>query len=222
MLTQKGRIREQKNEGLMGLLLRMRSLNIVDRKLIEAIEASPRDRFVPVQFIDRPYLARSFPMPCGQTMTGVDQVVRTVDALQLEPGHSVLEIGTGSGYQTALIARLAKKVLSQERYKTLVALASQNLEYLKIDNCVIHQCDGLDGLSSLRLYDRIVANGVFAGQPKQYLDHLASGGAMIAAIGEPLGEQMLTRLTKIGSRFECENLFPVRMAPFQRGVADYL
>jgi protein-L-isoaspartate(D-aspartate) O-methyltransferase len=222
MLTQRGRVRQQKNESLMGLLLRMRSLSIVDRALVQAIEATPRDRFVPAHYIDQPYLSRSVPIECGQSMSGVDQVVRTIHAMKLAPSHTVLEVGTGTGYQAALIARLSKKVLTLDRYATLCSQAKERMELLAIENCIIRQVDGLADLSELRLYDRIVANGVFSGQPKQFLDHLASGGAMIVAIGEPLGEQMLVRLTKIGSRFEREDLFPVRLAPFQPGIAEFL
>lgn len=222
MLTQKGRIRRQKNENLMGLLLRLRSLSIDDRSLVEAIEASPRDRFVSAHYIDQPYLSRSVPIECGQNMTGVDQVVRTVHAMKLAPTHTVLEIGTGTGYQAALIARLSKKVLTFDRYATLCRQATERMEHLGIENCIVRQADGLASLSELRLYDRIVANGVFPTQPKQFLDHLASGGAMIVAIGDPVGEQMLVRLTKVGSRFDRKDLFPVRMTPFQSGIAEYL
>ena len=100
----------------MALLLRLRALDINEKPLLEAIEQTPRDRFVPAQCIDRPYFARSFPMECGQSMTGVDQVVRTVEAMNLSSKHAVLEIGTGTGYQAALIARLAKKVVTIDRF----------------------------------------------------------------------------------------------------------
>ena len=222
MLTQRGKIREQRNEELMGLLLRLRGLGIEERALLEAIENTPRDRFVPASYIDRPYLSRSYPMACGQTMTGTDQVVQTVDAMDIAPSHAVLEIGTGTGYQTALIARLAKKVVTLDRFQTLLDQAKLRLENMDIDNVLLRQADGSTDLCGVGLFDRIVANGCFSGLPKQYLDHLASGGAMIAAVGEPSEQQMLVRLTKIGSRFERQDLFPVRMSPLRRGFAQQL
>ncbi len=222
MLTQKGKVREHRNEELMALLLRLRSLGIEDRALLEAIENSPRDRFVPASYIDRPYLSRSYPMACGQTMTGTDQVVQTVHAMNIAPSHAVLEIGTGTGYQTALIARLAKKVVTLDRFQTLVDQAKRRLENMNIDTVLFRQADGSADLSGVGLFDRIVANGCFSGLPKQYLDHLASGGSMIAAIGAPMEEQMLMRLTKIGSRFDRQDLFPVRMSSLRPGIAQQL
>ncbi len=222
MLTQKGKFRQKKNEDFMGLLLRLRGLGIEDKALLDTIEATPRDRFVPVQYIDKPYSQRSLPMECGQSMTGVDQIVRTVHALDLSKKQAVLEIGTGTGYQSALVSRLAKKVLSLDRFRTLVEQAQQRFENAGLDNIIVQQRDGLDDLAGLGLFDRIVANAVFPSQPKQYLDHIASGGSMITAIGERDSEQMLVRLTKVGSRFDRQNLFPVRMAPLRRGLTQYL
>jgi protein-L-isoaspartate(D-aspartate) O-methyltransferase len=222
MLTQRGIERQQNNEGLMALLLRLRALNIDEKPLLEAIEQTPRDRFVPVQCIARPYFSRAFPMECGQSMTGVDQVVRTVNAMGLSSKHAVLEIGTGTGYQAALIARLAKKVVTIDRFRRLTEKAKQRFEHLGIDNIVVQHADGHDGISDQRLFDRIVVNGSFAGFPRQFLDHLTSGGMMVTAIGEVKGTQMLVRLTKIGSRFDREDLFSVRMAALRSGVAEFL
>lgn len=222
MLTQRGFERQQKNEGLMALLLRLRALGIDEKRLLEAIEQTPRDRFVPVQNIDKPYFIRSIPMECGQSMTGVDQVIRTVQALEIKPKHAVLEVGTGTGYQAALIARLAKKVVTIDRFRKLVEKAKQRFEHLSIENIIVQQADGHGGISEQRLFDRIVVNGSFSTVPRQYLDHLTSGGVLITAIGELADQQMLVRLTKIGSRFDREDLFPVRISPLRTGVAEFL
>lgn len=206
----------------MALLLRLRALPITEPALLEAIEQTPRDRFVPVHFIDRPYHSRGFPMALGQTMTGVDQVIRTVQALHIEPHHAVLEIGTGTGYQTALMARLAKKIVTIDRFRTLLQQAQGRFEHLVLENIVTQHVDGDAELPNFGLFDRIVANGVYASPPKKFLDQLASGGTMVTAIGQLEKQQMLVRLTKVGSRFDRQDLFPVRMSPFQSGVADYL
>ncbi len=222
MLTQKGLERQLKNEGLMALLLRLRALGIDEINLLEAIEQTPRDRFVPVHCIDKPYFSRSFPMDCGQSMTGVDQVIRTVHAMDISSDQTVLEVGTGTGYQAAIISRLAKKIVTVDRYRSLIESAKQRFEHLDIDNIIAQQADGRDGVSDQRLFDRIVVNGSFSGLPRQYLDHLTSGGIMLTAIGDPEEKQMLTRLTKVGSRFDREDLFPVRMAPLRSGIAEFL
>lgn len=206
----------------MALLLRLRSNGVEEKRLLEAVEKTPRDRFVPTKYISKPYSMRSCPMECGQTMTGADQVIRSVHALDVSPQHSVLEIGTGTGYQAALIARMAKKVVTLDRFRRLVENATRRFELLGIENIVARQADGGGALAEPQLYDRIIVNGVFSNLPKQYLDHLSSGGIMITAIGEPVGEQMLVRLTKIGSRFDRQDLFAVRMAPLRSGIAEYL
>ena len=107
-------------------------------------------------------------------------------------------------------------------YRTLTESATQRLEALKITNARIRVADGRDGMNGEGLFDRIVANGSFDGPPRQFLDQLASGGMMLAAIGPAGKPQMFVRLTKVGSRFDREDLFPVRFQPLEEGRPQIL
>lgn len=207
-----------KREAVASLLLRLRTAGVIDKRLFKAFEAVPRQNFVPLIFLDHSYDPGSFPIECGQTMTSADQVARTLLALDVGATHRVLEIGTGSGYQTALLAHLGKKITSLDRFRTLVEKAKIRLDTLKIANTLISHADGIDGLPK-SLFDRIVVNGSVTGAPKHLIDQLASNGIMIAPIGPPDGVQQLMRMTKIGSRFQNEVLFDVRMQPLKPGLS---
>ena len=130
----------------------------------------------------------------------------------------MLEIGTGSGYQAALLAHLAKKVTTLDRYRTLVEKAKTRLDTLKITNVLASHADGMAGLSNA-LFDRIVINGSLPEAPKHLIEQLASNGVMIVPVGPGDGVQHLTRMTKVGSRFNNEVLAEVRMQPLKPGVS---
>ena len=206
-----------KREAVASLLLRLRTAGVIDKRLFKAFEAVPRQNFVPLIFLDHSYAPGSFPIECGQIMTS-DQVARTLLALDVGTNHRVLEIGTGSGYQTALLAHLGKKITSIDRFRTLVEKARIRLDTLKIANTLISHADGIEGLPKA-LFDRIVLNGSVREAPRHLIDQLASNGIMIAPIGPPDGVQQLTAMTKIGSRFQNEVLFDVRMQPLKPGLS---
>lgn len=207
-----------KREAVAGLLLRLRQSGIMEPRLFKAFEAVPRQNFVPIIYLDDCYARGSFPIECGQIMTSADQVARTLLAADIEPKHRVLEIGTGSGYQTALLAHLALKVTSLDRYRTLVEKTKTRLEGLKINNVLVSHGDGRDGLPNT-LFDRIIFNGSLQKQPKHLIEQLASGGMIMVPVGPPDGVQVMTQMEKIGSRFEIKELFEVRMQPLKAGLA---
>ncbi|WP_075996495.1 protein-L-isoaspartate(D-aspartate) O-methyltransferase [Salaquimonas pukyongi] len=207
-----------RREAVASLLLRLRTASVVDKRLFAAFEAVPRQNFVPLVFLDHSYEPGSFPIECGQTMTSADQVARTLLSLDVGASHRVLEIGTGSGYQTALLAHLAKKVTSLDRFRTLVDKAKIRLDTLKITNTLISHADGMDGMPK-SLFDRILLNGSVKEPPKHLIEQLASNGVIIAPVGPPDGVQQLVRMTKIGSRFQNETLFEVRMQPLKPGLS---
>jgi protein-L-isoaspartate(D-aspartate) O-methyltransferase len=134
----------------------------------------------------------------------------------------VLEVGTGSGYTAAVMARLAGRVLSLDRYRTLIAEAEQRLSALGISNVILRQADGSAGAAADGPFDRIVVWAAFEGPPRNFVDQLASGGVMIAPIGPAEEVQTLARLTKLGSRFEREDIGRVRLQPLASGVAAAL
>jgi protein-L-isoaspartate(D-aspartate) O-methyltransferase len=134
----------------------------------------------------------------------------------------VLEIGTGSGYTAAVMSRLATRIVTVDRYKTLVEQARQRFEALGIGNVIVRQTDGSGGLPAEGPFDRIVAWAAFDSLPRFLLDQLSSGGIVIAPIGPEEGEQVLAKLTKVGSRFEREDIGMVRLQPILRSVAAVL
>ncbi|GIL00914.1 MAG: protein-L-isoaspartate O-methyltransferase [Alphaproteobacteria bacterium] len=205
-----------RREAIASMLLRLRAMGLSQR-LMRAFEAVPRQNFVPVMYLDESYGRGQLPIECGQTMTGPDQVARTLQALNVLETHRVLEIGTGSGYQAALLGTLAAKVTSLERFRTLVDKARLRLSQLEIASVTVDLADGSDGLPSL-VFDRIVVNCALA-EPPTFLEQLVSGGILIAPIGPGDGQQMLRKFEKAGSRFEATDLFPVRMQPLLRGVS---
>lgn len=209
-------------EGVVGLMLRLRGFGITDPQWLSLIEQVPHDHFVPVQYFEHSWCDCSLPIACGQTMHPPDIAIRMVHALNLEPGNNVLEIGTGSGYITALLSKMANKVHSIDRYKTLIEGAKIRLQKLGCSNVTFAQADKRAAGRTPGLYDRIIADTAFETQPRQLLDELVSGGVVVTAVGEAGSEQTVVRLTKIGSRFEREDLFKVRFGPFEQGVAQHL
>ncbi len=149
-----------------------------------------------------------------------DLTVRMVEALGVQPSHAVLEIGTGSGFQTAILSSLAQRVHTVDRYKTLVNAASERLKALGRGNVTFDQADG----SSVRqgLYDRIVTDLAFEEQPRFLLENLTVEGVVVAPLGAAGTEQIVTRLSRIGNRFEREELFSGRFPSFEKGVAEVL
>ncbi|MEM8751174.1 MAG: protein-L-isoaspartate(D-aspartate) O-methyltransferase [Pseudomonadota bacterium] len=209
-------------ERLAAFLLRLRGNGILDAGLLKAVEATPLGDFVPIEQQGLVWSDRPLPLPVGQMMHSPDLVVEMVQALDLTPNYSVLEIGTGSGFQTALLARLSKKVHSIDRYQTLLDSARQRTERLGLANITFAKADGMSADMSDVLYDRIIADVAFPTIPRHLLDRLAAGGVAIAVIGEAGSEQSLVKLTKIGSRFEREDLRSVRFCAIEHGVASSL
>lgn len=187
-------------------------------ELMAAFEAVPRQNFVPVMYLDESYGRGQLPIECGQIMPSADHVARLLQALAVEKKHRVLEIGTGSGYQAALLGHLATKVTSLERFRTLADKAKQRIATLGIDNVTVELADGARGRKG-QVFDRIVANLSFAKVPDFVSDQLASGGLAILPIGPSGGQQTLTRLTKKKSGLDAQELSPVRMQPPLRGVS---
>ena len=206
-------------EGFAAFLLRLRGRGTVPKALIAAFEATPRRGFLAPQFHQLAWSDRMLPIECGEAIEGADMQAAVIAALAIEPGNRVLEIGTGSGYTAAVMSRLAARIVTVDRYKTLVEQARQRFEALGIGNVIVRQTDGSGGLPAEGPFDRIVAWAAFDSLPRFLLDQLSSGGIVIAPIGPEEGEQVLAKLTKVGSRFEREDIGTVRLQPILRSVA---
>jgi len=206
-------------EGFAAFLLRLRGRGAAPKALIAAFEATPRRGFLSGQFHSMAWSDGMLPIECGEAIEGADLQAAVIAALGLEPGNRVLEIGTGSGYTAAVMSRLAARIVTVDRYKTLTEQAKQRFEALGIGNVIARQADGSNGLPNEAPFDRIVAWAAFDSLPRFLLDQLSSGGVVIAPIGPEEGEQVLAKLTKVGSRFEREDIGIVRLQPILRSVA---
>jgi protein-L-isoaspartate(D-aspartate) O-methyltransferase len=209
-------------EGFAALVLRLRSEGISDLDLLTAVEQTPRSQFVPPSLAEEAYSSRTVPIDCGAFMEGADLAVRLLHRLQVKPGHRVLEIGTGSGFTAAVIGRIAERVLTVERYRTLVVAAQGRMDALGLRSVIVRQADGCNGMPGEGTFDRIFVTAAFTTLPRFYADQLTHGGSMIAPLLNEDGTCTMVRLTKTGSRFEREDLFPVPFLPIVPQVAATL
>jgi protein-L-isoaspartate(D-aspartate) O-methyltransferase len=209
-------------EGFAAFMLRLRGRGGVGKDIVAAFEATPRTHFLPGQFHNIAWSDRMLPIECGEAIEGTDLQAHIISALHIEPGSRILEIGTGSGYTAAVMSRLASRITTLDRYKTLVDQARQRFEQFGIQNVHARQVDGSNGLAAEGPFDRIIVWAAFEGHPRIFVDQLSSGGTMVAAIGPEEERQVLVRLTKVGSRFDREDIGEVRFQPISRGLAAVL
>lgn len=209
-------------ERFAAFLMRARARGITDARLLDAFEATPRRGFVPAAFVESAYSDRTVPIDCGEVIEGLDLQATVLHALGIEENHRVLEVGTGSGYTAAVMAHLAQRVTTAERFKSLCEQAKSRFEALRIANITVRHADAKNGLSGEGPFDRIVVWAAFDAMPRAFVDQLATNGVMVCAIGPEDGEQVLTRLSKIGSRFEREDLMKVRFQPIANTLAAAL
>ena len=177
---------------------------------------------MPPQFADDAYSSRSIPIDCGSFLEGIDFAVRLLHHLKIKPGQRVLEIGTGSGFTAAVMARMTERVLTVDRYRTLTAAAQRCAESLGLRNVIVRQADGSAGLQGEGTFDRILVTAAFETMPRFYAEQLVSGGSMIAPLIISENECRMVRLTKTGSRFEREELFEAPYLPIVPRLASLL
>jgi protein-L-isoaspartate(D-aspartate) O-methyltransferase len=209
----------QEQERFAAFLLRARAAGLGRREVVAAIEATPRSAFVPDQWQADAWSDRMVPIECGEAIEGIDLQARVIEALDIEAGHRVLEIGTGSGYTAAVMSKLAGRVLSVDRFRTLVEAAGSRLEALERTNVIVRQADGTNGMPAEGPFDRIVCWAAYETLPRGFVDQLATGGIMVAAIGPAEDVQTMERLAKLGSRFDRKPIAEVRLQPVAAGVA---
>ncbi|WEZ83565.1 protein-L-isoaspartate(D-aspartate) O-methyltransferase [Rhizobium sp. 32-5/1] len=209
-------------EGFAALVLRLRAEGIASKELLNAVELTPRTLFAPAPYEKEAYSQRLIPLECGAFMEGFDFAVRLLHCLNIKPGQRILEIGTGSGFTAAVMGRIAERVMTIDRYKTLVTNAQKNLEKSGIRNVIVRQADGSAGLAGEGTFDRILVTTAFNSLPRIFSDHLVSGGILIVPIMMSETECRIVRLTRTGSRFDREDLFTAPYLPIVPQVASFL
>jgi protein-L-isoaspartate(D-aspartate) O-methyltransferase len=192
--------------------------------VLRALEQVPRENFVEHEQAVYAYEDQALPIECGQTISQPYVVAAMTEALALEPAHKVLEIGTGSGYQAAVLAHLVAHVFTVERYRTLAEQAERRLRDLDLDNVTVIVGDGTLGLPEQAPFDRIIVTAASPDVPEALLDQLVDGGIMVIPIGPMNGLQSLVRLRKKpgGEGIEREELMAVRFVPLVPGKAAAL
>lgn len=196
------------------LIMHLRKLGINDTAVLSAVERIPRHAFVDPTMLDKAYDDIALPIGRGQTISQPSVVAMMTQALKVNDRMKVLEIGTGSGYQAAILAKLCRRVYSIERHDELYRGASGILDELKIRNITLKCGDGLKGWSEQKPFDRIIITAAATGKPPyELIEQLAVGGVMVAPIGSTTDDQMVVRFTKHEQVLEAEPLFPVRFVP---------
>lgn len=204
------------------LVLALRRRGIGARNVLAAIERVPRRLFLSARHHGLAYEDAALPIECGQTMASPSMVAQTVQALKIDPGQTVLEIGTGSGYQAAVMAHLAGQVYTIDRYGTLSDLAKRRFAALKLGNATPLQADGFEGLKQKGPFDRIVVTAAVDSIPDTWVQQLKPGGLLVAPVGKKNQLQSLIRFTKSENVMTAETLLPLRTVMLQSGLAKTL
>jgi protein-L-isoaspartate(D-aspartate) O-methyltransferase len=202
--------------------LTLRRRGISDQAVLRAMEEIPRENFVEPADRDCAYRDSALGIACGQTISQPFVVAYMTEQLQLQKHHRVLEIGTGSGYQAAILSRLSGQVLTIERYRTLADSARKRLAKLGCDNVEVMLGDGFDIPASAGTFDRIIVTAAMEQIPDALIERLEPGGILIAPVGPHQGTQTLVRVTRTDAGFDRRELVDVRFVPALPGIAREL
>lgn len=200
------------------LILSLRQQGITDMRILNAIEAIPRERFVPPALAHKAYEDTALPIAGGQTISQPFIVAYMTQALDVGPRHKVLEIGTGSGYQAAVLCKLCRRVYTVERRRALMREAEQRLHGLRLHNVVTRLGDGAKGWPEQAPFERIMVTAAAPEVPLSLVEQLADGGIMVLPVGPVHGNQEIWRVRREGVDAVYEKLMPVRFVPLVAGI----
>jgi len=203
------------DDRLMRFVLALRQAGVTDARTLSALERTPRAVYAPTHLAGLALDDVALPLAHAQMMTKASIVGRVLAALAPEPGDTVLEIGTGSGYQAAAIAELAQKVVSVDRWRDIVANARERLARARQSRVIVHLADGYDGWALDAPYDRIVVNAAVTQVPPALLDQLRVDGVLIAPVGPAEGQRLIRYRNG-----QIEDLGPVNFQLLERGLGD--
>ena len=205
------------------LVMALRKQGITDTRVLSAIETIPRDVFVDRPFELNAYDNSALPIACGQTISQPYVVAFATQALEIDPKHRVLELGTGSGYQAAILSPLCRMVYTVERHKPLLAQAEERFKKLRLTNIVTRHGDGLKGWPEGAPFDRILLSAAVPEVPQILIDQLKPAGILVAPVGGDAQSargvsQSLTKIVKGEQGITRENLLPVMFVPMIEGL----
>jgi protein-L-isoaspartate(D-aspartate) O-methyltransferase len=214
---------------LLALILGLRRQGIVDARVLAAIENTPRAAFVEEAFRHAAFDDTALPIPCGQTISQPFVVAKATEALEVGPDMRVLEIGTGSGYQAAVLSHLCRRVYTVERHKPLMREAEARFAALGLHNVVTWHGDGLKGWPQQAPFDRILLSAAVEGVPPALIEQLRPGGILVAPVGAATAgsaknaglesiSQLLTKMIRSETGVVSEALLPVVFVPMMPGL----
>jgi protein-L-isoaspartate(D-aspartate) O-methyltransferase len=207
----------------MEFQLALRRHGISDQAVLRAMDEAPREHFVRAEQIAYAYSDQALPIACGQTISQPYVVAYMTEQLEVGPRHRVLEIGTGSGYQAAVLSRIASEVVTVERYRTLADAARDRFKTLGYSNITVIVGDGLAGVQDRAPFDRIMVTAAADEVPDALLAQLGENGKMVLPLGPRKGPQYIVKLTKTpNGEIQREQLIAVRFVPLLRGQAREL
>ncbi|PZX18316.1 protein-L-isoaspartate(D-aspartate) O-methyltransferase [Palleronia aestuarii] len=206
-------------EARMKFLFALRSRGVTDARVLGAMEKVDRGLFVKGIFADRAYDDMPLPIACGQTISQPSVVALMTQALDVQPRDKVLELGTGSGYQAAILSHLARRVYTMDRHKRLVEEARETFEALGLANITTFTADGSRGFPEQAPFDRIIVTAAAEDPPGPLLAELRIGGIMVVPVGQSDAVQTLIKVTRREGGFDYEELRPVRFVPLLEGLA---
>jgi protein-L-isoaspartate(D-aspartate) O-methyltransferase len=207
-------------EQRMRFIYTLRARGVTDPRVLQAMERIDRGAFVTGTFAERAYEDTPLPIACGQTISQPSVVALMTEALQVTPRDKVLEVGTGSGYQAAILSQLARRVYTVERHRPLAQAAQRLFTQLDLHNVTAIVTDGSHGLPEQAPFDRIIVTAAAEDPPGPLLAQLKIGGIMIVPVGQSDTVQSLIRAVRHENGFEYEELRPVRFVPLLEGLGQ--
>jgi len=204
-------------ERKMQFLFALRSKGVTNARVLQAMEAVDRGRFVKGIFEDRAYEDMPLPIASGQTISQPSVVGLMTQALDVQPKSKVLEVGTGSGYQAAILAKLARRVYTIDRHRTLVQEARALFDGMGLHNITVI-VDGSYGLPEQAPFDRIIVTAAAEDPPGPLLAQMAIGGIMVLPVGQSDAVQTLIKVTRTAEGYDYQELMPVRFVPLLEGL----
>ena len=205
-------------ERKMAFLFALRSRGVTDGRVLTAMEKIDRGLFVTGVFADRAYEDMPLPIACGQTISQPSVVGLMTQALQVGPRDKVLEVGTGSGYQAAILSLLARRVYTVDRHRRLVRAARERFEALGLTNVTAVTADGSRGYPEQAPFDRILVTAAAEDPPGPLLAQLRVGGIMVLPVGQSDAVQSLIKVVRTEAGYDYHELRPVRFVPLVEGV----
>ncbi|SNR99039.1 protein-L-isoaspartate(D-aspartate) O-methyltransferase [Antarctobacter heliothermus] len=205
-------------EAKMQFLFALRSKGVTDKAVLNAMERVDRGRFIQGYFSERAYEDMPLPISCGQTISQPSVVGLMTQALKVGSRDKVLEVGTGSGYQAAILAQLARRVYTVDRHRRLVHAARAVFDALELTNITAFTADGSFGLPDQEPFDRIIVTAAAEDPPGPLLAQLKIGGIMVVPVGQSDAVQSLIRVTRTEQGYDYDEMRPVRFVPLVEGL----